>query len=69
MTQMVRVAVAADVTEAEEIESILRDAGIDTQLEKGEDDTIAVLVPDSSVESAKDAIESMTEPDELVSDA
>lgn len=69
MTRMVRVAVANDVTEAEELESMLRDAGIDTELETGEDDSIAVLVPESSVESAQDAIESMTEPDELAGDA
>ncbi len=69
MTRMVRVAVAGDVTEAEELESILRAAGIEAQLETGEDGSIAVLVPESSVESAQDAIESMTEPDELVSDA
>jgi hypothetical protein len=69
MTELVRVAVAGDVTEAEEIESILRDAGIATQLETGEDDSIAVLVPEASVEAAQDAIETLTEPDELVSDA
>lgn len=69
MTRMVRVAVAGDVTEAEEIEAILVDAGIESQLETGEDDSIAVLVPESSVESAQDAIEASTEPDELVSDA
>ena len=69
MTELVRVAVAGDVTEAEEIEAILRDAGISTQLETGEDDSIAVLVPEASVEAAQDAIETSTEPDELVSDA
>lgn len=69
MTRMVRVAVAADVTEAEELQSILGDAGIESQLETGEDGSIAVLVPESAVESAQDAIETMTEPDELVSDA
>ena len=69
MTGMVRVAVAGDVTEAEEIQAILVNAGIESQLETGEDDSLAVLVPESSVESAQDAIEAMTEPDELVSDA
>jgi hypothetical protein len=69
MTELVRVAVAGDVTEAEEIESILRDAGIASQLETGEDDSIAVLVSESSVEAAQDAIETLTEPDELVGDA
>ena len=33
MTRMVQVAVAGDVTEAEELEAMLRSAGIDTHLE------------------------------------
>jgi type III secretory pathway lipoprotein EscJ len=66
---MVRVAVAGDVTEAEEIQAILSAAGVASELETGEDDSLAVLVPDADVEVAQDAIEAMTEPDELVSDA
>ncbi len=69
MTRMVRVAVAADVTEAEEIQDILRAAGIASELEEGEDDSLAVSVGESSVQDAQDAIEALTEPDELVSDA
>ncbi len=69
MTSMVRVAVAGDVAEAEEIQAILTNVGISSALERGEDDSLAVLVPEASVESAQDAIEAMTEPDELVSDA
>ena len=65
MTAMVRVAVAGDVTEAEEIQAILTEAGIESQLEPGEEDSIAVLVPEDSVDLAQDAIEAMTEPDEL----
>jgi hypothetical protein len=65
MTAMVRAAVAGDVTEAEEIQAILTEAGIESQLEPGEDDSIAVLVPEGSVDLAQDAIEAMTEPDEL----
>jgi hypothetical protein len=68
MNTMVRVAVAGDVTEAEEIQSILHEAGIASELETGEDDSLAVLVPDASIEEAQDAIEAMTEPDELASD-
>jgi type III secretory pathway lipoprotein EscJ len=63
---MVRVAVAGDVAEAEEIQEILRSAGIDAELTDGEDDSVTVSVPESSVEEAKDAIEAMTEPDDLV---
>jgi type III secretory pathway lipoprotein EscJ len=69
MTRNVRVAVAGDVTEAEEIQAILTQAGIESELESGEDDSVAVMVPEASVEVAQDAIEAMTEPDELVSDA
>ena len=77
MTRMVQVAVAGDVTEAEELESILKAAGIDTQLEPAvehhptatEDAPQKVLVPETSLEAAIDAIESLSEPDELVSDA
>jgi type III secretory pathway lipoprotein EscJ len=66
MTEMVRVAVAGDVAEAEEIQEILRSAGIDAELADGEDDSVTVSVPEASVEEAKDAIEAMTEPDEIV---
>ena len=66
MSEMVRVAVAGDVTEAEEIQEILRSAGIQTQLADGEDDSVTVSVPESSVEQAQDAIEAMTEPEDIV---
>jgi hypothetical protein len=66
MTSMVRVAVAGDVTEAEEIQEILRSAGIESEIAGGEDDSVTVSVPESSVEQAQDAIEAMTEPDDIV---
>jgi ribonuclease Z len=66
VAEMVRVAVAGDVSEAEEIQGILRSAGIDSHLADGEDDSVIVSVPESSVEEAQDAIEAMTEPDDLV---
>jgi hypothetical protein len=77
MTRMVQVAVAGDVTEAEELESILQEAGIAAQLEPAvehhpaetEDAPQKVLVPEASLEDALEAIESLSEPDELVSDA
>ena len=76
MTRMVQVAVAGDVTEAEELESILQAAGIDTTLEPAvehhpaetEDGPQKVLVPEGKLEAALEAIESLFEPDELVSD-
>ena len=68
MTRMVQVAVAGDVTEAEEIEGILRSAGIASQLQSGEDGAVVVLVPESDLEAAQDAIEAMTEPDDVVAE-
>ena len=68
MTSMVRVAVAGDITEAEEIQVILRSAGIEAEIADGEDDSVTVSVPESSVEQAQDAIEAMTEPEDIVSE-
>ena len=65
---MVQVAVAGDVAEAEEIQEILRSAGIESEIADGEDDSVTVSVPESSVEQAQDAIEAMTEPDDIVGD-
>ena len=77
MTRMVQVALAEDVTEAEEIQAILLSAGIESELETAveshphatADAPQKVLVPESSLEAAQHAIEAMTDPDELVSDA
>jgi hypothetical protein len=65
---MVHLAVAGDVTEAEEIQEILTDAGIDSELETADDDSLAVLVRESQLEAAQDAIEAGTEPDEIVAE-
>lgn len=77
MTRMVQVAVAGDVTEAEELEAMLRAAGIEPQLEPAidhhprevEDAPQKVLVPEASLEAALHAIESLSEPEDIVSDA
>jgi len=67
MTRMVQLAVAGDVTEAEELRTILASAGIDSELAAAEeDDALAVLVPEASLEAAQDAVEALTEPDELI---
>jgi type III secretory pathway lipoprotein EscJ len=66
MTGMVQVAVAGDVAEAEEIQEILRSVGIDAEIADGEDDSVTVSVPESSVEQAQDAIEAMTEPEDVI---
>jgi hypothetical protein len=71
---MVQVAVARDLTEAEEIQTILRSAGIRSELEPAveqhptqlADDPQKVLVPEETLEEAQHAIEAMTDPDELI---
>jgi hypothetical protein len=70
---LVQVALAESVAEAEEIQDILRSAGIDAELETAvehhpravEDAPQKVLVQESDLDAARDAIESLTEPDEL----
>jgi hypothetical protein len=76
MTPLVQVAVAGDITEAEEIRTILRDAGIESELETAvehhpravEDVPQKVLVAEAELEAAQNAIEALTEPDELTGD-
>jgi hypothetical protein len=66
MRAKVQVAVAGDVTEAEEIQAILREAGIESELEQApEADALAVLVAEESADLAQEAIEAVVEPDEL----
>jgi len=66
MSGMVRAAVAGDVAEAEEMQEILRSAGIDSTIEQSpEDDAVSVLVAEGDLDDAKDAIEALTEPDDL----
>ena len=66
---MVHAAVAADVREAEEIREILRNAGIDSEVEpEVEADAVAILVRESDLERAQDAIEAGTEPEDLVAE-
>jgi hypothetical protein len=67
---------ANDLTEAEEIQAILTEAGIPSQAVPAveshpralEDAPQKILVPEASLEVAQYAIEGMTDPDELVSD-
>ena len=77
MSNLVQVALAEGITEAEEIQSILRAAGISSELETAvehhpretEDAPQKVLVDETDLEAAQHAIEAMTEPDEIVSDS
>jgi len=72
VTALVQVALAETVAEAEEIESILREAGIEVELESAvehhprevDDTPLKVFVPENQLEAARDAIEAMTEPDD-----
>ena len=69
MSEMVQATVAADVTEAEEIQAMLTAAGIDSAIrQEPEADALAILVPESSLDAALDAIEALTEPDELTAE-
>ncbi|HEY7017863.1 MAG TPA: hypothetical protein VH297_05290 [Gaiellaceae bacterium] len=73
MSGLVQVALAESVAEAEELQEILRSAGIEAELETAvehhpravEDAPQKVLVPEAELDAARDAIESLTEPDEL----
>jgi hypothetical protein len=73
VTNLVQVAVAGNVTEAEELQSILLSAGIDSSLEMAaehqpgamDDPPLKVLVHAGDVYAARDAIEALTEPDEI----
>jgi hypothetical protein len=70
MSNLVPVAVAGDVTEAEELQGMLRSAGIPSELQPApETDALEVLVPDEQLDEAKDAIEALSEPDDIVADA
>ena len=68
MRQKVQVAVAGDVAEAEEIEAILRAAGIEAELEAGQDEGLSVFVEESDLTAAQEALEALTEPDDLIAE-
>jgi len=76
MTDLVQVALAEDIAEAEELQTILKRAGIAAELETAvehhpretENAPQKVLVPEESLEAAQHAIEALTDPDDLVSD-
>jgi hypothetical protein len=67
---MVQLTVAGDVTEAEQIEEILRVAGIEPRLESSDEaDAVKVLVPEAELEAAEEAIEALSEPDDSAEEA
>jgi len=66
---MVQLATVGDVAEAEEMQEMLRKAGIDSSVQQSpEDDAVSVLVPEAELQPAQDAIEALTEPDDLISE-
>jgi hypothetical protein len=72
VTRLVQVTVAGDVTEAEQLQELLSAAGIESHLEPAtehdpealDDPPLKVLVPESDVDDARDAIEALSEADE-----
>jgi hypothetical protein len=71
---MVQLTVAADLTEAEEIQTMLHTAGIPCQIEHAvehhptgiEDLPARVLVPEAELEAAQNALEALSDPDNLL---
>ena len=69
MTRLVQVTVAGDVAEGEELQELLSAAGIESHLEPTaehdadalDDPPLKVLVAESDVDDARDAIEALTE--------
>ena len=69
MTRMVQIALAEDAAEAEEIQAMLEEAGLDSEVQSDDDsDSLKVFVAEAAVEAAQDAIESPTETDELIAE-
>ena len=74
MTGLVQVAIAGSVAEAEELQGMLETAGIASALETAEDvepfgledGPLKVLVDVDDLQAARDAIEALAEPDELI---
>ncbi len=69
MSGKVQLAVLGDVAEAEEMQEILRNAGIDSSLEQApEEDAVSVFVAEGDRETAQDAIEALTEPGDIIAE-
>jgi hypothetical protein len=72
VTRLVQIAVAGDVAEGEQLQELLTTAGIESQLEPAvdhhesalEDAPLKVLVSETDVDDARDAIEALSEPEE-----
>ena len=70
MSEMVQVALAEDASEAEQIQALLEDAGIESQVAPDDDsDSLKILVPEDAVESAQDVIELAPADEEIAPEA
>jgi hypothetical protein len=73
VTRLVQVTVAGDVADGEQLQELLLTAGIESHLEPAgehdpdalDDPPLKVLVAESDIDEARDAIEALTEPDDL----
>jgi hypothetical protein len=73
---LVQLTVCGDITEAEEVRTILGNAGIDSVVEPAvehhpsgvEDAPQKVLVEGTELEAAQNAIEALSEPDDILAD-
>jgi type III secretory pathway lipoprotein EscJ len=69
MSSMVQIALAEDATEAEEIQALLEDAGIESAVQSDDDSgALKVFVAEAAVEAAQDVIEPPTDPDEPITE-
>jgi type III secretory pathway lipoprotein EscJ len=68
MSALVQVAVAGDVAEAEEMQALLQAAGIEAELQAGADDPLTVWVPEEELDAAQEALEALTDPDDLIAE-
>jgi hypothetical protein len=72
VTRLVQIALAGDVAEGEALQELLAAVGIESQLEPADehdpdaldDPPLKVLVAESAVDDARDAIEALTDADE-----
>jgi len=70
MSELVQIALADDATEAEEIQALLGDAGIEAAIAPDDDsDLLRILVPEDAVETAQDLIELAPPDDETLPEA
>jgi hypothetical protein len=72
VTRLVQVTIAGDVAEGEQLQELLLAAGIESHLEAAvehdadahDDPPLKVLVAESDIEEAREAIDALTEPDD-----